>query len=184
MAIYSREELKAIGFKSLGDNVYISNKASFYTPEKISIGSNVRIDDFCIISGKITLGKYIHIAAFSALYGGKDGIDIDDYANISSRVSIYSVSDDYSGLSMTNPMIPEEYKIVTSAKVTIEKHVIIGSTSVVLPGCTLSEGSSFGSFSFINRSTEPWSVNAGIPIKKIKNREKNLLELVKKFEKS
>lgn len=183
MAIYSKEELKNIGFKSVGNNVYISNKASFYTPEKISIGNNVRIDDFCILSGKIILGNYIHVAAFSALYGGNDGIEIYDYANISSRVSIYSVSDDYSGMTMTNPMIPEEYKNVTSAKVIIEKHVIIGSTCVVLPGCILGEGSSFGCLSFINSNSEPWSVNAGIPARKIKDREKSLLELVKKFEK-
>lgn len=182
MAVYTKQELKALGFKKVGNNVYISKKASFYSPEKMIIGNNVRIDDFCILSGKVELGNYIHIAAYSTLYGGTDGIYIDDYANISSRVTVYSVSDDYTGMSMTSPMIPEKYKNVISAPVIIEKHVIIGATSVVLPGCTLQEGSAFGCFSFINKSTEKWSINVGIPITKIKDRNQNLLELTKEFE--
>lgn len=184
MAIYTVEELKKMGIKEVGEDVYISKKASFYSPNKICIGNHVRIDDFCILSGKINIGNYIHIAAYSALYGGDAGIEILDYSNISSRVTIYGVSDDYSGMTMTNPMIPEEYKNVMSAHVKIEKHVIIGATSVVLPGCILKEGSAFGSFSFINKSSDPWSVNAGIPVKKIKNREKKLLTYVEKFEMS
>ncbi|MDR2409353.1 MAG: acyltransferase, partial [Bacteroidales bacterium] len=52
-SFFSKEELKDIGFKSVGDNVLISRKASFYSVSNISIGSNVRIDDFCILSGNI-----------------------------------------------------------------------------------------------------------------------------------
>ena len=90
-SFYDENELKEIGFKSYGENVKISRKSSIYGAEKISIGNNVRIDDFCILSGQIKLGNYIHIAAYSALYGGEDGIVIKDFANISSRVSIYSI---------------------------------------------------------------------------------------------
>lgn len=50
MGFYSREQLEKIGFKSLGKNVLISDKSSIYSPENISIGNNVRIDDFCILS--------------------------------------------------------------------------------------------------------------------------------------
>ncbi len=180
-SFYSEEELINLGLKSYGSNVRISRNACFYGASNISVGDNVRIDDFCILSGYITLGSNIHIAAYTALYGGKDGIVIDDFANLSSRICVYSVSDDYSGETMTNPTIPDEYKNVTSAPVHIGKHVIIGSTSVVLPGVNVAEGSSFGSFSFINRDPEPWSINAGIPFKKIKDRGKNLLELEKKY---
>lgn len=181
-SFYTLKELKEIGFHSIGgDDISISRKASIYSPGKISIGNHVRIDDFCILSGHIEIGSYVHIAAYSALYGGTEGIFIDDFANLSSRVSVYSVSDDYSGMTMTGPMVPEEYKAVDSAPVHIERHVIIGSTSVILPGTTLREGSSFGSFSFINHDSESWSMNAGIPFKKIKDREKRVLELEKQF---
>lgn len=180
-AILSEEELMRIGFKSIGTNVSISKKASFYSPEKISIGDNVRIDDFCVLSGNICIKNYVHIAVFSALFGGEKGIKINDFCNISSRVSIYALSDDYSGESMTSPLIPDIYKNVFQKEVTLEKHVIIGANSVVLPGAYLAEGSSFGAFSLINSEIEEWSINVGIPCKKIKNRSRNVLEIEKKF---
>lgn len=180
-SFYSEEELKQFGFKSIGKEVCISRKASIYGASSIQIGNCVRVDDFCILSGNITLSNYIHIAAYSALYGGNDGIVINDYANISSRVSIYSISDDYSGNTMTNPMIPDDFKNVQSAKVIIDKHVIIASTCVVLPGVHLREGSAFGAFSLINHDSEPFSINVGIPFHKLKDRSKNLLELEKEF---
>lgn len=180
----SKDELNEIGFSNLGHNVLISRKASIYSSENIIIGNNVRIDDFCILSGKIKIGNYIHIAAYTALYGGDKGIFVHDYANISSRNSIYSVSDDYSGETMTNPMIPGKFKNIHSELVIIERHVILGSGCVVLPGVVLKEGSSFGAMTLINKSSEPWSINAGIPFKKIKDRSKNLLELEKKLMRS
>ena len=50
MGFYSREQLEKIGFKSLGENVLISDKTSIYFPKNISIGNNVRIDDFSVLS--------------------------------------------------------------------------------------------------------------------------------------
>ena len=180
-SFYSLDELKELGLQRIGQNVLISRKASIYNINKICIGNNVRIDDFCILSGKITIENYIHIAAYTALYGGDKGIVIRDFANISSKISIYSISDDYSGETMTNPMISDKYKNVKSEEVVIERHVIIGSGCVVLPGVVLREGSSFGAMTFINRDSEPWSINVGIPFKKIKDRSKELLELEKKL---
>ena len=98
----SKNELIALGLKNCGSNVKISRKASLYGVENISIGTNVRIDDFCILSGNITICNNVHIAAYSALYGASEGIEIHDFANISSRVGIYAISDDFSGMSMTN----------------------------------------------------------------------------------
>lgn len=172
----NEEELKRIGFLSCGRNVLISRRASIYGANNINIGNNVRIDDFCIVSGTIEIGNYVHIAAYTGLFAGNAGIFIDDYANISSRNSIYAISDDYTGITMTNPMISDEFKNVLSKKVIIERHVIIGSGCVVLPGVVLREGSAFGALSFINSSSEEWTINAGIPCKSIKKRSNKLLE--------
>ena len=73
-SFYSEEEIQEIGFKSVGKDVLISRHISFYSPEKISIGSHVRIDDFCILSGNITIGNYVHIAAGCYLFAGEYGI--------------------------------------------------------------------------------------------------------------
>ncbi len=175
------DELNKLGLDSIGDNVLISRKVSIYGAHNISIGSNVRIDDFCILSGKVNIEDYVHIAAYTALFGGEKGIVIKDYSGISAKTIVYSTSDDYSGKTMTNPMVPDRYKKIINEKVVIERHVIIGASCVVLPGSVLKEGSSFGAMSLINRSSEPWSINAGIPFKKIKSRSKNLLQLEKDF---
>lgn len=183
MSILSQEELSALGFKSVGKDVRISNKASFYNCANIEIGDSVRIDDFCVLSagpGGIKLGSYIHIAVFSSLIGSEK-IEINDFCNISSRVSIYSSSDDYSGSSMTNPMIPDDFKAVFSAPVIFEKHVIVGTSSVVLPGVKLSKGVAIGAMSLVKESCPEFSVFAGIPAKKVNDRQKNLLKLEEEF---
>lgn len=183
MAFLTEQQLITMGFAELGSNVLISDKASIYGASRIKIGSNVRIDDFCVLSageGGIEIGSYIHIAVYSSLIGaGK--ITLADFTNISSKVSIYSSNDDYSGEYMTNPMIPAEYTNVTHADVTLAKHVIIGSGSVILPGVTLHEGAAVGSLSMITRDCEAFGVYIGAPAKKIKNRKRELLALEEKF---
>lgn len=180
-SFYSEAELCDLGLKHYGKNVLISKKASIYGSQNIKIGDNVRIDDFCILSGNIKIGNYVHISAYAGLFAGKSGIYIEDFVAISSRVIVYAVTDDYSGAVMTNPMVPSKYKNVEDLKVIIGKHSIIGSGSTILPGVQLSEGSAVGAMSLVNQSTEPWSINVGIPARKIKERKRELLELEKAF---
>lgn len=179
---YSPEELKELGIKEFGENVLISRNAILYSPSTLTIGHDVRIDDFCILSGTIILHNYIHIAQFCGIYGGDSSVEMMDYTSLSSKCSIYAVSDDYSGESMTNPMIPLKYKPGTiDRKVTIGKYVAIGASSVVLPGVTLAEGSSFTAMCLCVRDSVEWTVNAGLPARKVKDRSKKLLELERKF---
>lgn len=184
MALLTREQLLAMGFASIGEPVFISDKASFYGCSRISIGCNVRIDDFAVLSageGGIELGNYVHIAVYSSLIGaGK--IRLADYCNISSRVAIYSSSDDYSGETMTNPMVPEQYKAVQHAPVTLEKHVIVGCGTVILPGVTMYEGAAAGALTLINKDVAEFCIVAGIPCKVMKTRDRHLLKLEQEFQ--
>lgn len=176
----SQEELAEIGFKSIGNNVLISNKASFYNASCITIGSNVRIDDFCILSGNITLGNYIHISAFSAMYGA-GGIILKDFTGLSPRTTVFSASDDFSGEYLIGPMVLPEYTNVIYGMVVIEKHSQIGAGSIVLPGITIGEGVAVGAMSLVNKSLEAWGIYAGVPVKHIKNRNKRVLTLEMSF---
>lgn len=175
----SREAIERMGFASVGDNVQISDRASFYGSARITLGSNVRIDDFCVLSagiGGISIGQHVHIAVYSSLIGaGK--ITLSDFCNISSRVSIYSSNDDYSGATMTNPTVPSEYTGVTHADVLLGKHVIVGSGSVILPGVTLEDGVAVGALSLVNRNCEAFGIYAGNPARRVKERKRDLLEL-------
>jgi len=179
-SFYTPSELKEMGFGSVGSNVLISRKASVYSPHLIRIGNHVRVDDFCILSGAVTLGSYIHISAYSALYG-RNGISVADYATISGRVLIYSQNDDYSGDFMTNPMIPAKYTHVQGGEVRIEKHVIIGAGSVVLPGLTIGEGACIGAMSLVKSNAEAWMVYAGVPVKLKGHRNRGIIDLERQF---
>ena len=180
-SFYTEKELAELGLQSYGKNVLISRKTSIYGAEDIVIGNNVRIDDFCLLSGKITLGNHVHIAAYAALFAGDAGIVVGDFCGISARSTIYAVTDDYSGEFLTNPTVPEEYKHIISGQVTLCRHALIGAGCIVLPGVTLGEGCSFGSMSLINKSVAPWTINVGIPSRVMKARSKNLLSLEKKY---
>ncbi|HRY17036.1 MAG TPA: acyltransferase [Candidatus Competibacteraceae bacterium] len=183
MSFYSPDALHEIGFLSVGENVKVSTKASIYGASRISLGAQSRIDDFCVLSageGGIQVGRNVHIAVMCSLIG-KGQIELYDFCNLSSRVSIYSSSDDYSGESMTNPTIPEAFTHVDYRPVVLERHVIIGSGSVILPGVTIGEGTAVGALCLVAKSLEPFGIYAGSPLKRIKSRSQRLLELEKLY---
>ena len=174
----SQEEIAEIGFKSIGEGCLISRNARFYGAQNMTIGNHVRIDDFCILSGKITLGNYIHISAYVALYGAM-GIVFEDYSGISARGTIYSAMDDFSGEYMIGPMLPEEFTHVTGGVVKIGRYVQVGANTVVFPNLAINEGVVIGACSLVNKDCDCWSVYYGIPAQKRKERKKNLLKYIK-----
>jgi len=183
MAMLNEEGIKSLGFLSAGENLRISDKASFYGASRIVIGSNVRIDDFCVLAagdGGIEIGDHVHIAVSSSLIGaGK--ITLSDFSGLSSRVSIYSSSDDYSGAVMTNPTVPSEYTRVMHADVFIGRHAIVGSGCVILPGVTLEDGVAVGALSLVNKNCHAFGVYFGSPARRLKERKRSLLEVEKRM---
>lgn len=181
MAFYNYDELSSMGFKRIGNNVKVSTKASIYRPEEIEIGDNCRIDDFCLLSGRVVLGRNVHIAAFSNISAGECGVFFDDFSGLAYGCHVFTGSDDYSGKTMTNPTIPLKYKGLKEADVYIGRHVIVGTGSVVFPGVNVAEGCAIGAMTLITKSTEPWGVYFGVPGKRLKNRKKDLLVLESKY---
>jgi len=175
-SFYTEQELAELGLRSYGTNVLISRKSSIYAPGKISIGNNVRIDDFCILSGEITLGNNIHISAYCALYGAM-GIEFKDNSGCSARTTIYSAMDDFSGDFLIGPMHPEELTHVTGGKVTIGEYVQLGAHCLVFPDLTIEEGSVVGALSLVTKNIPAWKIYVGIPAKELKERRKTMLRL-------
>ena len=60
-SFYTREELLKLGFKKIGNNVSLSRYAQIYGIKDIEIGNNVRIDDFCILSGKMFISLLMYV---------------------------------------------------------------------------------------------------------------------------
>lgn len=181
MTYYIQEELDKLGFKYLGQNVKISDRTCIYDLEHIEIGDNSRIDDFCIISGKVKIGKNVHITPMCLVAGGEKGIIFEDFTTIAYGVQIFTQSDDYSGKTMTNSTIPKNYKQEYKKEVILEKYSIVGAGSIVMPGVTLEEGTAIGAMSLVTNSTKAWGIYIGSPAKKLKDREKDILTLTKIF---
>ena len=179
----SHSEIDKIGFKAVGSDVKISRNAKFYSPDKITIGNNVRIDDFCILSGDVTIGNNIHISAYVSLYGG-GGIILEDYIVISVKTSVFSQGSDWSGDFLVGVMFPDEYVKRITGLVTIKKFAAIGAMSSILPGVTINEGTCIGAMSFVKQSIPEWEIWVGNPIRFIKKRNRNLIELEKKLKES
>ncbi|AYN09729.1 MULTISPECIES: acyltransferase [Pseudomonas] len=179
MGFLSSADIEAMGFSRVGANVRLSDKASYYNCRNIAIGDNVRIDDFCVLSagaGGIEIQSHVHIAVYCLLTGaGK--ITLCDFSGLSSRVSVYSSSDDYSGASLTNPTVPDAFKGVVTADVCLGRHVIVGSGSVILPGVVLGDGVAVGALSLVSKSCPAFGIYSGVPARRIKERRQALLSL-------
>jgi galactoside O-acetyltransferase len=183
MSFLSAKELLSLGLKSYGVNVSISRLAQFYNPGNISIGNNVRIDAFSILSSGIQpfiIDNYIHIASGVYIWGNS-GFHIKSLSNISSGCKIYTQSDSYCGNYLIGPSSPLSLRKVYGSKLTIDKHVIIGSSSVILPGANIGEGVAIGANSLVTKECKPWGIYVGSPVKYIKERSKKVLELEKQL---
>ena len=181
MAYLTQDELKKIGFKSLGIEVKISDKASIYNPEQIELGDFSRIDDFCVVSGNVKIGRNVHITPQCLIAGGQPGVTLEDFVTLAYGCTVFSQSDDYSGATLTNSTVPKEFKNETFAPVKLAKHSIVGARGVIMPGVELGEGTSVGANSLVLQSTEAWSIYVGSPAKKIKDRKKDLLGLERQY---
>lgn len=177
---YTEGDLRSFGFKVIGSNVRIAKNCTILGLPNISFGNNVRVDSYCSLiapdGGWLTIGSYVHVAGYCYLAAGA-GIELEDYCGLSHGVKIYSKTDDYTGQHMTNPTVPKKYTGVVEGPVTLKKHVIIGSGSVILPKVTIGEGVAVGAQSLVMKSLAPWAVFFGSPVARIKDRSRHLLEL-------
>lgn len=173
-------ELATLGFRAVGRDVRVARNATLIGLPNIALGDHVRIDGGTVIvaegAGSLTLGSYIHIGAHCYIAAGA-GVVLEDFSGLSQGVRIYSRSDDYSGEHLTNPTVPDRYLGVSAGPVHLQRHVIVGSGSVILPGLTLGEGCSVGALSLVNKDLAPWGMYFGAPARRLRERSRRLLEL-------
>lgn len=178
---YLSEELLGMGFKSVGKNVKVARNCTIIGLENISFGNDVQIDENVFIAankGILDIGNHVHIGGGSHLNCAGD-VTFGDFSGLSQGVRIYSVSDDYTGFSLTNVTVPEKHKMLKKAPVILGPHVLVGAGSVIFPGVSIGIGSAVGALSLVTMSLEEWGIYFGAPAKKIKMRSKKILDLEK-----
>lgn len=169
--------------KRCGKNVVIGKTVRIRYPELVEIGDNVIIDDFIYISTALKLSSYVHLASGVSIIGGKDVVvTIDSFSTLAPHVVVAAGSDDYLA-GIATPLIPKKFKgDMQCGTITIGKHVIVGSNSVVLPNVTLHDGCAVGALSLVKKDLESWKLYAGIPVREINKRNKQqILQLEKEF---
>ena len=100
---------------------------------------------------------------------------MEDYSGLSPRCTIFSATDDFSGQYLVGPMVKQEFTNIQGGKVIIKKYSQIGANCVIFPNLTIGEGVAIGAMSLINKNLISWGVYTGIPVKRLKNRSKDLL---------
>jgi acetyltransferase-like isoleucine patch superfamily enzyme len=168
-----------LGLARVGQDVTIWPLAKIVSPEAISIGDSVIIDDFVFIMGgkRTTIGSFVHIASFTSITGGGELI-LEDFTTLSSGVRVFTGTDDFLGGSLTNSAVPYPYRVPIRSFVRVKKHVIVGAQTVILPGVTIGEGVAIGANSLVRQDCEPWTIYVGSPAKPLRRRPREkILEL-------
>lgn len=155
---------------TIGDNVKILGNIDLRTREngKIFFKNDTLIEEDCRFvsarDGVIEIGQGTKVCADCIINGGED-IIIGKNCIIGKNTSINSNS---------HSMLKKETILNQGFDL---KPVIIGDdcwtgiNSVITYGVTLKKGTVIGANSLINKDTEEYSINVGLPAKKIKNRE-------------
>tara|TARA_B100001057_G_scaffold473446_1_gene537929 strand:- start:1857 stop:2438 length:582 start_codon:yes stop_codon:yes gene_type:complete len=177
-------DLQKLGV-SCGTNCLVHESVIVNNYKLIKLGKSVRIDAFTVLitkNKKIKIGSYVHIGSHCYL-SGQNGIELKNFSGLGQGVKIYSVNDDYSGLSLTNPTTKNknQKKFEKAGKVEIGKHVNIGANSIVLPNVKIGNGASVGSLSLVKSNLKGWYIYFGIPVSALFKRSKEILSLERNF---
>lgn len=172
-AFLDRDSLERMGFNSLGDNVLLHKSCVVVNPQSISIGTNVRIDAFTVlsVSGGMSIGDHVHISTH-VLAVGASTFTMSDYSNLASGAKVFTSSDDFTSGNLLGPTVPATARSVKSAPVNFGQHVVVGAGSIVMPGTVIPNGTTVGALSLVKGTLEEWTVYAGVPARPLKRRPK------------
>lgn len=149
-----------------------------YGPERISLGSNTRVDAFSTISsqdGRIEIGDHVHIATGVVIYGN-GGVSLASGTGLAAGVKVLSATDDFLWGNLTNPTMPNDFRAVSSAPVVLHEHALVGVNSVILPGSTLGFGAAVGALTLVKGVVQDFEIVSGNPMKVVGKRNSARLQ--------
>src|SRR4051794_28596463 len=179
-----RKALYPMLLGSCGRNVVFGQHVVLRHPHKIHLGSNVVVDDLCLLDAKgesnrgIRIGDGVFVARHSILSCKNGDIDLADGANIgfncevfsASRVAIgrnvliaaytYVIGGDHDFSDPTKTVLEQTR---TSAGVTIGDGAWIGAGAKILDGVTVGEGAVIGAGAVVRDPVPASAIAVGIP---------------------
>ena len=136
---------KGLGIMPNDSNSKFENGIYISDARQLKIGKYVRINEHVFLQGKITIGDYVMIAPYAALY-----TNTHEHANVNT------------------PMVMQGD--TTTEEIVVENNAWIGRNVVILPGITIGEGAIVGANSVVTKDVTPYTVVGGVPAKVIKKR--------------
>lgn len=126
-------------------------------------GKKVNIEKGAIFSAKVSLGDYSGIGVNSKIYGE---CAIGSYVMMGEDVTIITRNH-----SFTRTDVPMMFQGFDDERpVVIENDVWIGDRVIILPGVRIGAGSIIAAGAVVTKDVAPYSVAAGVPARRIKDR--------------
>ena len=136
----------------IGKGTFIMKRVYIMTPQQLKIAEHSHINRGCLLDAR-------------------GSITIGSNVSISHNVSIMSGSHDYNSISFRGRFLP----------IKIEDYVWIGNNATILQNVTIGKGAVVCAGAVVTKDVEPYSVVAGIPAQKIRERNKNIQYQCKGF---
>jgi acetyltransferase-like isoleucine patch superfamily enzyme len=176
---------------SCGRNVVFGQNVVLRHPHKIQLGSNVVIDDNCLLDAKgetnrgIRIGDGVFVGRNTILSCKNGDIDLADGVNVgfncevfsASRVAIgprvlmaaygYVIGGDHDFSDTTKSVLDQAR---TSAGVTLGEGVWMGAGAKVLDGVTIGDHAVVGAGAVVRDSIPAYAVAVGIPARVVSTR--------------
>lgn len=137
---------------------------------KIGKGTFIMKRNYIMTPQQLTIGDYSHINR-GCLLDARGGITIGNSVSISHNVSIMSGSHDYNSKTFRGRFLP----------IKIEDYVWIGNNAIIQQDVTIGKGAVVCAGAVVTKNVEPYSVVAGVPARKIKERNNKLQYYCKGF---
>lgn len=158
----------------------VSEQVRIRHPEHFQVGEDSVVDDFCYLSTRVRIGRCTHIASGCSIAGGVDRqFTMGDFSSLSSGVKVWCTSDDFTRdvVALIPQGVAQVKTNLISGDVTLEDYTAVGSNAVVMPRNRIPVGTVIGALSFVPQAFpfEPWSVYAGIPIRRMGPRDRALV---------
>jgi acetyltransferase-like isoleucine patch superfamily enzyme len=177
---------------SCGRNVVFGQNVVLRHPHKIHVGSNVVIDDNCLLDAKgetnrgIRIGDGVFIGRNTILSCKNGDIELGDSANLGFNCEIFSASQVTIGASallaaycyviggdhdFSDPSKPVLEQTRTSAGVAIGTGVWMGAGAKILDGVTIGDHAVIGAGSVVRERVDAYAIAVGLPARVVSSRK-------------
>ena len=155
----------------------ISKNIRVRHPEHFVVGEDSIVDDFSYFSTRVRIGRCTHIASCCTVGGGVAyEFRVGDFSSVSAGVRIWCTSDDFVNdlVTVIPPGIEQVKQHLIAGDVRLADYTAVGANSVILPDNDIPEGVVIGAISLVpaRYRFEPWSVYAGVPLRRLRERNR------------